>query len=212
MPHNKFPNLWIHQGDWESPGNLTLKFSRIWIRNFHRTGGTETLGGHKQKLACTRSQEKGAVIPEENEPDFHVSVWESVVEAWVNSGLQRGQGYWQQQSWEVQHAGISPFGGGRHYLYCSLPSEPTTGGNTAPVMNRKLDLRFTEHGLTHQSKTQFSPEPIPPIRNLAQASYTHPSEGIQNENHNNTKLTKMITWITALCNLIKLWTMLCRAT
>ena len=110
--HNKLPNLWIQQRDWESPGNLTLKFSRIWIHNFHRTGGTETLGGHKQKLVCTRTQEKEAVIPEENEPDFDVSVLESLVEAWVNSSLQRGQGYWQQLSWEVQHAGISPFGGG----------------------------------------------------------------------------------------------------
>ena len=76
------------------------------------SGGTETLGGHKQKLACTRTQEKGAVIPEENEPDFDVSVWESLVEAWLNSGLQQGQGYWEQQSWEMQHAGISTFGGG----------------------------------------------------------------------------------------------------
>ena len=38
--------------DWESPGNLTLKVSGIWLPNFHRTGETETLGGHKQNLVC----------------------------------------------------------------------------------------------------------------------------------------------------------------
>ena len=29
----------IWQKDWESPGNLTLKVSRIWLQNFHRTRG-----------------------------------------------------------------------------------------------------------------------------------------------------------------------------
>ena len=29
------------------------------------------------------------------------------------------------------------------------------------------------------TKTQFSPQPVPPIRKLAQASYPHPSEGRQ---------------------------------
>ena len=41
---------------------------------------------------------------------------------------------------------------------------------------------------------------------------SHPSEGRQNENHNHRKLTKLITWITALSNSIKLWAMQCRAT
>ena len=38
--------------------------------------------------------------------------------------------------------------------------------------------------LSQWCQTQFSPQPIPPIRKLAQASYLHPSEGRQNENHN----------------------------
>ena len=33
-----------------------------------------------------------------------------------------------------------------------------------------------------------------------------------NENHNQRKITKMITWITALSNPMKLWAMPCRAT
>ena len=40
------------------------------------------------------------------------------------------------------------------------------GGNTAPPINRKLDYRFTEHGPTHQSKTQFPPQSVSPIRKL----------------------------------------------
>ena len=37
-----------------------------------------------------------------------MSVQESLAEVWVNSGL-------LEQAWEQQHAGISPFEGGRHY-------------------------------------------------------------------------------------------------
>ena len=53
-------------------------------------------------------------------------------------------------------------------------------------------------------KSQFSPQPVPPIRKLAQASSLHLSEGMQNENHNHRKLTQMITWNTVLCNSVKL--------
>ena len=38
------------------------------------------------------------------------------------------------------------------------------------------------------------------------------SEGRQNENHNHRKLTKLITWTTALSNSMKLWALPCRAT
>ena len=39
-----------------------------------------------------------------------------------------------------------------------------------------------------------------------------PIEGRQNENHNHRKVTKLITWATALSNLMKLEAMPCRAT
>ena len=52
--------------------------------------GTQTLGGHKQNLLRTWSQEKGAVSPQETEPGLPVSVQESVVEVWVDS-LASGQ-------------------------------------------------------------------------------------------------------------------------
>ena len=53
--------------------------------------GKQTLGGHKQNLVCTRTQEKGAVSPQETEPDVPVCIQESLVEAWVDRGLLQGQ-------------------------------------------------------------------------------------------------------------------------
>ena len=38
---------------------------------------------------------------------------------------------------------------------------------------------FTEHSPAHHSKTQFFPQPVSPIRKLAQASYPHPTDGRQ---------------------------------
>ena len=52
----------------------------------------QTLGGHRQNLVHTRTQEKRAVIPQETEPDLPVSGQESLAEMWVNSGLPWGQG------------------------------------------------------------------------------------------------------------------------
>ena len=119
------------------------------------------------------------------------------MEAWVVLG---GVACWHKSFWRCF----------LHYHYHSLAK--LQGGNTAPLISRKLDYRFTEHGLAHQSKTQFSSQLVLPIRKLPQAFYPSPSEGRQNENHNHWKLTKLITWITALSNSMKLWAMLCRAT
>ena len=54
--------------------------------------GKQTFGGHKQNL-CTRTQEKGAVTPQQTDPDLPVSVQESPVEAWVSGGLLQGWGH-----------------------------------------------------------------------------------------------------------------------
>ena len=85
------------------------------------------------------------------------------------------------------------------------------GENTATPISRKWDSRLTEQDVL-QSKMQFSSQLVPPIRKLLQASYLYPSEGRQNENHSHRKLTKLITWIKALSNSVKLWAMLCGAT
>ena len=57
----------------------------------------QTLGGHKQNLVCTRTQEKGAVTPQETDPDLPMSVQESLAEVWVDGGLLQGQGHRVEQ-------------------------------------------------------------------------------------------------------------------
>ena len=71
--------------------------------------GKQTLGGHKQNFVHIRTQEKGAVTPQVTEPDFSVSVQESLAEAWVDGGLLQGRGT------EYNSPGISPLEGGCHY-------------------------------------------------------------------------------------------------
>ena len=57
-----------------------------------------TLGGHKQNLACIKTQGKGAVTPKEAEPDLPASVGGSPWEVGISSGLSCGLGHWQKQS------------------------------------------------------------------------------------------------------------------
>ena len=42
------------------------------------------------RTLCTRTQEKGAMTPQETDPDSPVSIQESLAEAWVGGGLLRG--------------------------------------------------------------------------------------------------------------------------
>ena len=53
--------------------------------------GKQTPGGHRQNLACTRTQEKGAVTAQETDPDSPRSAQKSPAEAWV--GLLQGWGH-----------------------------------------------------------------------------------------------------------------------
>ena len=52
-----------------------------------------TFGGHKQNLVHTRTQEKGAVTPQETVLDLPVGVWESLAEAVGHGGLLQGWGH-----------------------------------------------------------------------------------------------------------------------
>ena len=54
---------------------------------------THTHTQKKKNLACTRTQEKGAVTLQETDPDLPVSVQESLVEVWVGGGLLQGWGH-----------------------------------------------------------------------------------------------------------------------
>ena len=55
--------------------------------------GKQTLGGHKQNLVCTRTQEKRAVTPKETDLEMPVRVQESQAEAWLGGGLPQGWGH-----------------------------------------------------------------------------------------------------------------------
>ena len=86
-----------------------------------------------------------------------VSVQESLADAWVDSDLLRGQGT------EYNNAYTNPFEGGAITFITPtivLPQAKQLEGNTAPLINRKLDERFTEHGSAHQNKTQFPQQSV----------------------------------------------------
>ena len=51
------------------------------------------IGGLKGNLVHTRTQEKGAVIPQETDPDLTMRVQESLAEVSVDGGLMQGQGH-----------------------------------------------------------------------------------------------------------------------
>ena len=55
----------------------------------HTQAGKQTLGGHRQNLVHARTQEKGAVTPQETHPDLPLSVQDSPAGAWVGGDLCR---------------------------------------------------------------------------------------------------------------------------
>ena len=80
-------------------------------------------------LLCTRTQEKGALIPQGTEPGLPVSVQESPVEAWPATG-----------SGEVNTT-VPPFEGG-HYLCHSLTLGKTTGKEHSSAQQQKIGLKI----------------------------------------------------------------------
>ena len=78
--------------------------------------GKQRLLEGTNKPCAQKDPGKGAAIPQETEPDLPVSVWGSPAEAWVSSGLMRGQ----------RHCSSSP---GRHVL-AQVLLEVTSGQTT----------------------------------------------------------------------------------
>ena len=74
---------------WHKPSWRRLPLTHHRATRTYTGLGKQTLGGHKQKLVYTRTQEKGAVTPQ----DLFMSVQESLAEAWVDGGLLQGWGH-----------------------------------------------------------------------------------------------------------------------
>ena len=101
--------------------------------------GKQILRGYKQNLVCTRTQEKGAVTPQETDPDLPINDQESPTEAWVRDGLPQGRGT------ESGNVCTGPLEGGCHYLlylHHSLVSGQTTGREHSPTHQQKIGLKI----------------------------------------------------------------------
>ena len=104
---------------------------------------------------CTRTQEKGPVIPQETDQDWPVCAWESLAEARVDSGLPRGQGCRLQQSWE---ASITLSEGVPITIITPTtvwPQAELQEGNKAPPISRKRIKDLLSMALTTGTRPSF---------------------------------------------------------
>ena len=111
---------------------------------------------------------------------------------------------------ECSSASMGPVEGGPlylHYLHHSLASGQTTG---SPAHQQKIGLKIYWAWPRPSEQVPVSPS-VSLSHQEASISLLSLSISRQNENHNHRKLTKPITWTTALSNSMKLWAMLCRA-
>ena len=79
-------------------------------------------------------QEKGAVTPQETDPDLPMNVQESVAEACCRAG-----------GTDCISAHMGPFEGGHHYLHYfhhSLASDQITGREHSPTPQQKIGLKI----------------------------------------------------------------------
>ena len=135
----RLPHLGIHQRGWEPPRNLTLKDKKVWLQNFHRTGEIRN-SWMAQNLVCTSTEGKGAVIPQETEPDL----------PWVFDGL-----LWRHGSAVTCHGdrGTSSCSSGRHVLAevlleVTIPTIEPVDSRTRLPQAKKVAGR--EHSPTYQ--------------------------------------------------------------
>ena len=102
----------------------------------------QTLGGHKQNLVSTRTQKKGALTPQETDPDLPVR--------FRSIGRRHGSSVACCRSGALS-AAVYAWGLLREVaLVFIMPTVVwpgrTAGRDHSPAVNRKLDQRFTEHG------------------------------------------------------------------
>ena len=116
----------------------------------------QSLGGHKQNLVHTRTQEKGVVTPQKSDPDLPVSVQKSPAEVWVSGGLLQGRGT------ECSSECMGPFEGGHyylHYLHHSLVSGKTIRREQGPAHQQNATINApvsSFHGEGNGTPLQYS--------------------------------------------------------
>ena len=130
-PTTDFPNWGSGKGT-ENPQGIWL-WRPVGFDYTTCTGlGKQTLGGHKQNLVCTSSQEKGAVFPKETESDLPKSVQESPVEARVHSLASSQTRRMEHSSTHQQKIGL------KIYWARPYPSEQDPVSPSVSVPIRKL--------------------------------------------------------------------------
>ena len=163
--------------------------------------GKQTLGGHKQNLGTPGARRKEQ-CPTRNWIRLACYVWQRYGSTVACCSI------WDT---EYKSGGLSPFEGAPITIItptivwpqAKTQSCPSTENWIKDLLSVALPIRTRPSSPTVSLSNQ---ETFP------QASYPYPSEGRQNENHSHRKLTKLITWTTALSNSMKLWAMPCRAT
>ena len=121
--------------------------------------------GIKQNLVRTRTQKKGAATPQETEPDLLVSVQASPWRYGSTVACCEVKGTEHKSPGSHRVCWPESFERGHHYHHHPKLQD----GNTAALINRKFDLRFTEHGPAYENKTQ-----IPPSQSLPSESFHKP--------------------------------------
>ena len=95
-----------------------------------------------QNLVDTRTLEKGAVTPQETDPDLPVSFQESPAEAWVSRGLLQGQQQWMRQCVHRAFRRRSSLSSWPPWPDHSLVSGQTTGREYSPAHWQKIGLKI----------------------------------------------------------------------
>ena len=184
--------------DFESQWDLITELPQDWRNRFLE--GTN-------KILCAPGEMR-------KEPWPHKKLSQTVL--WVSRSL-----HWRHQSTVAFHGdtgteynsrSISPLEGGHHYPYHSLATCQTTGREHSPTHQQKIGLKIYWAWPWTSEKHPDSSTASPSYQEAYTASCLYPSEGRPNGNHNYRKLRKLITWITALSNSVKLWAIPCRAT
>ena len=93
----------------------------------------QTLGGHKQKLVCTRTQEKGAETLQETDPDLPVNVQKSLGRRWPAAWL--GALSVVVHAWDLWKE-VAIIHITSTIVWLQVKQQ---GGNTTPPINRKLN-------------------------------------------------------------------------